>query len=248
MPSPNAPRRLSRIASPRSPSVAACTGRRRRRTRRHAQPRLDVAAAAVPAVYLSEIHYDNTGTDADEAIEINAPAGTDLTGWQVVLYNGNGGASTTRTTLSGTIPATCGTRGVVVLTYAVNGIQNGGSTAAPEPDGMALVNQRGTVVEFLSYEGVFAAANGPATGTTSVDIGVQELGTEPVGQSLQRSGADVWSGPAASTFGACNARWTAARGRRERHGDAGDRDGHVRAARRRSRQRRSTPRTSRSPA
>ena len=178
--------------------VAACSGRDAVSPARTPTPRLDVSAAAVPSVYLSEIHYDNTGTDAGEAIEITGPAGTDLTGWQVVLYNGNGGASYDTRTLSGTIPATCTTRGVVVLNYAVNGIQNG------SPDGVALVNAGGQVVEFLSYEGTFAATNGPALGATSVDIGVSEAGTEPLGQSLQRSSADVWSGPKTSTFDACN--------------------------------------------
>ena len=43
-------------------------------------------------VFINELHYDNIGTDAGEAVEIAAPAGTDLTGWTVVLYNGNGGA------------------------------------------------------------------------------------------------------------------------------------------------------------
>jgi len=178
--------------------VAACSGRDAVSPVRAATPRLDVSAAAVPSVYLSEIHYDNTGTDAGEAIEITGPAGSDLTGWQVVLYNGNGGASYDTQTLSGTIPATCTARGVIVLNYAVNGIQNG------SPDGVALVNAGGQVVEFLSYEGTFAATNGPALGMTSVDIGVSEAGTEPQGQSLQRSSADVWSGPRTSTFGACN--------------------------------------------
>ncbi len=161
-------------------------------------PRGDVATAvAPPTVYFSEIHYDNVGADADERIEITGPAGTDLTGWQVVLYNGNGGVTYNTQTLSGTIPATCGANGVVVLTYPADGIQNG------SPDGMALVNGGGQVVEFLSYEGTFAATNGPALGMTSVDIGVLENGA-PVGQSLQRSSAGTWSGPVASTFGACN--------------------------------------------
>ena len=44
-----------------------------------------------------------------------------------------------------------------------------------------LVNASGTVVQFLSYEGVMTATNGPAAGMTSVDIGVSEAGTEAVG-------------------------------------------------------------------
>lgn len=155
-------------------------------------------AVTVPSVRFAELHYDNTGTDAGEAIEVSGPAGMDVTGWQVVLYNGNGGASYNTQTLSGAFPATCGTRGVLVINYPVNGIQNG------DPDGLALVDAGGAVVEFLSYEGVFAATNGPALGLTSTDIGTREAGTEPTGLSLQRSSAGTWSAPIASTFGACN--------------------------------------------
>jgi DNA/RNA endonuclease G (NUC1) len=161
---------------------------------------------AGPSVRFAELHYDNTGTDVGEAIEVSGPAGMDVTGWQVVLYNGNGGASYNTQTLSGAFPATCGSRGVIVLNYPSNGIQNGGTTATgtDSPDGMALIDAGGAVVEFLSYEGVFAATNGPALGVTSTDIAVRELGNEPVGKSLQRSGAGTWSGPIDNTFGTCN--------------------------------------------
>ena len=156
-------------------------------------------------VRTSEIHYDNTGTDAGESIEIAGPAGTDLTGWQIVLYNGNGGVTYgTPAVLSGPLPATCGGRGVMVVTYPSNGLQNGGSVATPEPDGFALVNAAGAVVEFLSYEGTMTATNGPAAGMTSTNIGVVEPGTDPVGLSLQRIADGTWIGPIANTFGACN--------------------------------------------
>ena len=161
------------------------------------------ASLTLPAVRFSEIHYDNTGTDAGEAIEISGPAGTNLTGWTIVLYNGSGGAPYDTKTLSGTIPATANClengaqRGVVTTAYAVNGIQNG------SPDGFALVNN-GTVVEFLSYEGTFTAVGGAANGMVSVDIGKAEAGTEPLGQSLQRHGNDTWTGPEQNTFGVCN--------------------------------------------
>jgi DNA/RNA endonuclease G (NUC1) len=178
--------------------LAACAGRETVAPATPLQPTLDVSAAVVPSVYLSELHYDNVGTDAGESIEINGPAGTDLTNWTVVLYNGSNGAVYNTRTLTGTIPATCGDRGVVVLTYPQDGIQNG------SPDGIALVNASGTLVEFLSYEGTMTGIGGAANGVLSVDIGVSEPGS-PVGQSLQRSGSDVWTGPLTSTFGACNA-------------------------------------------
>ncbi|HVJ27073.1 MAG TPA: Ig-like domain-containing protein, partial [Vicinamibacterales bacterium] len=158
------------------------------------------AQAQAPSVRIAEIHYDNGGTDAGEAIEISAPAGTNLTGWQIVLYNA---ASTTASvydtkTLSGVVAASCGARGVVVQTYPSNGIQNG------SPDGIALVNPNGAVVEFLSYEGTFTGMGGPAAGILSTDIGVTEAGTESLGLSLQRTPAGTWTGPVTSTFGSCN--------------------------------------------
>ncbi len=155
-------------------------------------------------VFINEIHYDNTGTDADEAIEIAGPAGTDLTGWSLVLYNGATGAVYDTDALSGLIPDLGGGFGVVFLAYAVNGIQNG------SPDGIALVNASSTVVQFLSYEGTFTAVGGPANGMVSTDIGVSENGTEPLGQSLRLSGTGtvyedfVWNSPASASFGAFN--------------------------------------------
>jgi DNA/RNA endonuclease G (NUC1) len=163
-----------------------------------AGPALGLSALiALPDVRISEIHYDNTGTDVGEAIEISGPAGTDLNGWQLVLYNGNGGASYDTKPLSGFIPTTCGARGVVVVDYPSNGIQNG------SPDGMALVRPGGAVGEFLSYEGTFAAVGGPADGLTSTDIIASETGSEAIGQSLQRNNLDVWS-KKSSTFGRRN--------------------------------------------
>jgi DNA/RNA endonuclease G (NUC1) len=152
-------------------------------------------ATAQTAVRISEIHYDNTGADAGESIEVSAPAGTDLTGWSLVLYNGSGGASYGTLPLSGAVPAHCLDRGVVVV--AATGLQNGA------PDGIALVESGGNVVEFISYEGVFAATNGPANGTTSTDIVAFQNGNGPVGESLQRDAAGTWA-LATSTFGACN--------------------------------------------
>jgi predicted extracellular nuclease len=162
------------------------------------------AASAQTTVFINEIHYDNAGTDAGEAIEIAGPAGTDLTGWSIVLYNGNGGAVYDTKALSGTIPDLCSGFGVIVQNYPANGIQNGA------PDGIALVNSSNAVIQFLSYEGAFTATGGPANGMMSTDIGVAEAGTESVGQSLQLSGTGqfyedfAWNAPTASTFGACN--------------------------------------------
>jgi predicted extracellular nuclease len=154
-----------------------------------------VAAAAPPTTpFLSELHYDNAGTDTGEFVEVQVPAGTSSAGLSVVLYNGNDGKSYATLPLPA-VTAPAGAPAVVTVDGPTNGIQNGA------PDGLALVGAGG-VLEFLSYEGVFAATNGPAAGTTSTDIGVSEAGTEPAGQSLSRSAdGPTWAGPATATKG-----------------------------------------------
>jgi uncharacterized protein len=163
-------------------------------------------------VFINEIHYDNASTDTGEAIEIAGLAGTDLTGWRIIRYNGaNGLVYTTPAanpagsdTLSGTIPDQGNGFGTIVVNYPSNGLQNGA------PDGIALVDNNNNVIQFLSYEGSFTAVDGPAAGLTSTDIGVSEVGTEPIGQSLQLTGSGTtyadftWNPAAIATFGAFN--------------------------------------------
>lgn len=145
-------------------------------------------------VHISEIHYDNDGADTGEAIEVVADAGTDLTGWTLVLYNGSGGATYSTIALAGIVSDQLDGLGVQV--FDAVGLQNGA------PDGIALVNPSGVVVEFISYEGSFTAVGGPADGQTSTDIGVLEISTTPIGFSLQLDlGTMMWKGPLPSTFG-----------------------------------------------
>jgi predicted extracellular nuclease len=165
-----------------------------------------VGAVAPPEgkVFINEIHYDNVGTDTGESIEVAGPAGTDLTGWTVVLYNGTGGASYDTDALSGVLTDQGGGFGTTSITYPSNGIQNGA------PDGVALVDNCGVVEQFLSYEGTFTAAGGPADGLTSTDIGVIQNGSGPIGQSLGLTGSGAAYGAFAwaaggATFGAVNA-------------------------------------------
>ena len=134
-------------------------------------------------VFVNEIHYDNTGDDAGEAIEVAGPAGTDLTGWSIVLYNGASLEPYDTRDLDGVIPDEGTGFGALAEEWPQDGIQNGA------PDGIALVDDSGQVVQFLSYEGTFTATDGPAAGMTSTDIGVSESSSTPVGSSLQLTGA-----------------------------------------------------------
>lgn len=139
----------------------------------------DVAGPAV-APWINEFHYDDAGADAGEFIEIAGPAGLDLTGYTLVLYNGNGGGSYSTRALSGVITDQSNGFGVITFPYPADGIQNGA------PDGIALVGPGG-VIEFISYEGVMTATNGPAAGLTSVDVAVAETGSAD-GTSIARTG------------------------------------------------------------
>ncbi len=152
--------------------------------------------------WINEIHYDNSSTDTNEGVEIAGAAGTDLAGWQIIGYNGNGGGVYKTVNLSGTITDQQG--GLGTIWFAITGVQNGA------PDGIALIDDLGAVVEFISYEGVLVAADGPAASMTSVNIGVSESSSTPVGDSLQLQGSGsqsadfIWAAPAAHTRGAVN--------------------------------------------
>jgi len=131
--------------------------------------------------WINELHYDNVNTDTGEFVEIAGPAGLNLAGWQVQGYNGNGGGTySTLINLSGVIPDQGGCMGTLDFDFIP--MQNG------SPDGLALIDDTGSVIEFISYEGSFTAVGGPADGMTSVDIGVAESTSTPVGDSLQLAG------------------------------------------------------------
>jgi hypothetical protein len=166
---------------------------------------LALAASPLHAqVWINEFHYDNASTDADEGVEIAGAAGTDLSGYQIVLYNGANGAVYDTDTLSGAIPDQQSGFGTLWFGYPVNGLQNGA------PDGIALVQLPSTVIRFICYEGTFTAVGGPADGMTCDALGVAEEPPSAVGESLQLQGtgttytAFTWAGPIAHTRGAIN--------------------------------------------
>ena len=153
-------------------------------------------------VWINEFHYDNRRGDENEFVEVAGTAGTDLAGWTIVGYNGNGGGVYDTIALAGTLADQQGGFGTLAVDFL--GLQNGA------PDGIALVDASGTVVDFVSYEGTLTATDGPAAGTTSTDVGVAEDASTNKNHSLQLTGtgaaaADfVWQGPLASTRGLPN--------------------------------------------
>jgi len=161
----------------------------------------DVMASTV---FINEIHYDNVNADTGEGVELAGTAGVDLTGWSVVLYNGGSGAAYGTLELTGTLEDQADGYGFTLATFSSVRMQNG------SPDGIALIDDTNTVVQFLSYEGSFTAIDGFASGTTSSDIGVKESGKTPLGYSLQLTGSGrfyedfTWENPAVNTFGTIN--------------------------------------------
>ncbi len=139
-------------------------------------------AQTLTDVWINEIHYDNSGSDQGEFIEIVVHANiSDLSSINVNLYNGNNG--TVYSSFSGNEFAQGDSEGSVTFYYLdlpSNGIQNG------SPDGLSL-DISGQLIQFLSYEGTLTASDGPAQGETSVDIGVEQTGAS-IGSSVSLTG------------------------------------------------------------
>jgi hypothetical protein len=160
------------------------------------------ALGAEPTVWVNEIHYDNAGIDTAEGIELAGPAGTDLSGWALYLYSGFDGRQYGSVQLGGTIPAQQG--GFGTTWFPAPGLQNGA------PDGIALTDGTGQLVQFLSYEGAFVASDGVASGLSSVPIAPFEHPSTAPGLSLQlvgtgtRSSDFTWSSATADSPGQVN--------------------------------------------
>ena len=136
---------------------------------------------AAGALSVSEVHYDNAGADTGEGVEIAGPDGARLGGWALQLVNGADGSVYRTLPLAGALDG--GARWV-----PVPGLQNG------SPDGLALLDPAGRVVEAWSWEGPFAGADG----TAFRDLGVAEGPGTPAGTSLQRVGGRWRAGLPAS--------------------------------------------------
>ncbi len=102
-------------------------------------------AAAPTTPFISEIHYDNAGTDAGEFVEVTFPgdSSVDRLGRRP-LQRLQRGAVTTPS------PLVPDAEGIAAVSYDGT-LQNG------SPDGVALIDPAGAVAEFLSYEGEMTA-------------------------------------------------------------------------------------------
>lgn len=171
---------------------------------------------AAQTVFINEIHYDNTGNDSGEGVEIAGPTGTNLADYTLVFYNGTNAPSAAPLSSLGTVNLT-GTIGNLgagygVVWFAIAGIENGPN------DAVALYKKStAQVVQFLSWEGTTANPTvtaapgaGAAAGLTSVNLSVSEPTSAALNTSLQLSGTGAsypdftWAPSATATPGALN--------------------------------------------
>lgn len=155
------------------------------------------------SVFINEINW--VGSNLTDGVEVAGPAGQDLAGWQIVIYNFLGLVSETKA-LNGVIPDQDNGYGAIWYDVEQGFVGNG----------VALINPSNDVVQFLSYGltsivgGVgliLTPDEGPAAGATSILIGVvQVLSTN----SMQLIGTGttytdfVWDIPLGITESAVN--------------------------------------------
>ncbi len=156
----------------------------------------------LPEVWVNELHYDNTGIDVNEFVELAGPAGDNVNGWMLLAVDGTTGTVYARRKLAGVFPNQ--QNGFGTLSFAFPGLQDGA------PDGLAVVTANGVLMHFVAYEGTFQGVGGVIAGRTATDLGVGEASTTPVGFSLQLGGTGssypqfTWQAAMTATPGARN--------------------------------------------
>ncbi len=154
-----------------------------------------------PKFWINEFHYENAGQDEGEFVEVVLPD------WysrpenvRLTLYDGAGrsyGSYTIADFQEGSH-----VEDLQLYFLDIPGLVDG-------PGGLAL-DCNGELIQFLSYEGTLVAADGPAAGFQSEDVGVRESEDDPPGMSLQEQGNGTevvdfhWAGPDPQTKGFAN--------------------------------------------
>ena len=129
--------------------------------------------------YISEFKY--YGQSSEEFVEIALPTGTDPSGYSIAMYMSNGQLYNSFTLGSAT--GTMGGHDVYVIDASTPGFTTGDEMGNFYPDdAIALIDNNGDVVQFISWEGhTITATDGPAAGQSSTPVG----NITAVGQSMQ---------------------------------------------------------------
>lgn len=117
------------------------------------------------AVFVNEVDYVGS---SNEYVEVAGPAGTDLSGYKIELYDSSGSVIATQN-LSGTISDAGLGSGVRGFTFN----QESGNDST---GGVAIVDGSGDVVQFVGFNGTVTGAVGTsAEGMNSTNFGVPDV-------------------------------------------------------------------------
>lgn len=148
---------------------------------------LTTTSLSAQEVFISEIYFHPNHATDEDAIEVAALVGTSLSGWQILLYDGETGTPYDSYTFGSTdiIIPTDTIEGQIFGTqikyFGIDGIQNG------SPDGVALVSPQNEVVEFFSYGGTFTPSSGAAANRNATNIGNADIFNTLSGHSFARN-------------------------------------------------------------
>ncbi len=119
-----------------------------------------------PAVWINEVAVNDPGTDAEEFIELCGVAGTDISGWKLVLYNGYDGSNYAEHVIGSTLPGSSFTFvlpddqdgfGFYVLQPSDSSVPNADETAIFDSiqhstDDAIRLSAGSTQIHFFAYE------------------------------------------------------------------------------------------------
>jgi len=152
--------------------------------------------------WVNELHYQNTGVDSNEAVEIVIENPGNIQDYEILLYDSNGSVYDSETVNNFS-------QGLVSGNF--NFFSWKPSTINNNLGGIALVYQNALIPgQFLSYGGVITATDGIVSGLTSTNIGVSENNMTSAASSLQlrnlgTSYADfTWGTYSSQSFGDLN--------------------------------------------
>jgi hypothetical protein len=137
--------------------------------------------------YISEVAYK--GGNSVDFIEVAVTTGTDLSGYSIVIYDKLGLVESTFDL--GSVVSTVAGKDA----YLVND-STPGFIGLSSKESIALVDDLGNVVQFISFESEGVMANeGPANGLTPTDVGTLNFNTESLETSDGGSSYAVQSTP-----------------------------------------------------
>ena len=113
-------------------------------------------------IFFNEVKYE--APNGEQFLEVAGPTGDDITGWQIILYDSLAAPYDT-ITLDEEFPETQACNGIIIVDVPVLFTTPG--------SGMALVNEQGQLVQYLTYGEETTGTSGIINGVTSENIGTQ---------------------------------------------------------------------------